>query len=132
MEQAIKGKYVDAGIPYYITTGLLNEGKSFRETHEIMWRISLLEKASSESEISENEIFDAKESMFKTVLRVARLTNGLAWHKDLSYYNGSILQWKYIQDNLGDSEKIMALFYGKSDPTIAEHERLAYEAKSVE
>lgn len=131
--QAISGKYQTAGITHYMIVGLMASGLDFRAVHEIMWRKELLlpdPKRHSDLE-GEARVQECKDNAFKDIFRIARLTNGLPWHKDLSYYNGAVMIWQYIEQNIGDYEKLQQLFMGKTDPTNQNHERLAYEAASM-
>lgn len=99
-QQAVEGKVVDSGVPYYIIAGLIQEDdKDFRGSYEFMWRLNVL-KNSSDGVISEKLIYDQQLDACKSVMRVTRGTDGgVAWTKDLAYYNGTMQMWRYFEEN---------------------------------
>ena len=100
IEMAIAGKYTQAGIPYYLTVGLAEvEGHDFRQAFEASWRLKVL--SSNKNDFSEESIDKARRLAYNRCFRIFRADDNLAWHKDLSYFNGSFKIWKYIEENLG-------------------------------
>ncbi len=131
MEQASKGAYEEAGVNYYLTVGLAYfDTKDFRDVHEVMWRINLLEKADESTEVVEKDIVHAKEAAYKNVMRIMRGTDTLPWFKDLAYYNGTARMWKYAEEAAGDPEKFTLLLIGKADITNDTHRRVLMETAS--
>ena len=52
-------------------------------------------------------------------------------NKDLAYYNGSEMVWKYIEDHIDDPELFDNLFLtGKLNITNPNHERISYEKRT--
>lgn len=132
-QQAIEGKFSDSGIPYYLVAGLLDvDGKDFRGAFEFMWRLNVLKKAKKEAAITEDMIDAQKQAAYKTVMRIARGSDGgVAWTKDLAYYNGSMNAWQYFEDKGVDELTLMgAVLLGKGDPTIANHRRVMLDSRS--
>lgn len=132
MEQAVKGKYVEAGIPYYTVAGLMYFDKNdFRQTHEVMWRLNYLKSSKDSEEASEDKITATKEAAYKTIMRMTRGTDTLPWFKDLAYYTGTAKMWKYCESASQDPEKLMFLLMGKGDITNDVHRRIVFETKSI-
>lgn len=130
MEQAVKGKYVDAGIPYYLTVGLMYyDQQDFRGAFEVMWRRKLLLDAKG-SDVDEEAVTAARTDAYKTVMRIARGADTLPWFKDLAYYNGTESQWKHMEDIMGDDLRFLFVLLGKGDSTNKEHVRIMYETRT--
>ena len=131
MEQALSGKFAERGVDHYITAGLAHfDNKDFREAFEIKWRLSLLGSVDDESEVSDEQIVKAKKTAFTQTLRSFRGTNDMPLFKDLSYYNGSVEVWKYLESVKGDDLLLSLLLAGKVN-TSAGHRRVILESKSV-
>lgn len=131
MEQALSGKFAERGVDHYITAGLAHfDNKDFREAFEIKWRLSLLGSVDDESEVSDEQIVKAKKTAFTQTLRSFRGTNDMPLFKDLSYYNGSVEVWKYLESVKGDDLLLSLLLAGKVN-TSADHRRVILESKSV-
>jgi domain of unknown function (DUF1704) len=131
LEMAISGEYVEAGIPYYLTTGLAEfEGKNFREAFEVNWRMILLTK--NKSDFSDEAIEKAKSVAYNRCFRIFRADDNLAWRKDLSYYNGANKIWKYIEENRDSETLFDDLFLGgRADLFNKEQQREIYEMKTT-
>lgn len=131
MEMAVDGKYEEAGVPHYITAGLVEfEGKNYRETFEAKWRLGVLE-SSKTGEISDEDISKAKNLAYTQTQRIFRGTDELPWYKDLSYYNGGQKIWRYIEENINDPWLFDNLLLGgKSNVLDENHERNLYELKT--
>ena len=132
MEQALMGKFKEAGIPAYITAGLAYcDGLDFRDTYEVKWHLSVLEAAKDGRVIGELDIAKAKKTAYGSVVRSFRGTDELPWFKDLAYYNGAIEMWKHLEKIKGDDIKFMFILMGKADPANINHERIMYETASI-
>ena len=131
MEQALSGKFAERGVDHYITAGLAHfDNKDFREAFEIKWRLSLLGSVDDGSEVSDGQIVKAKKTAFTQTLRSFRGTNDMPLFKDLSYYNGSVEVWRYLESVKGDDFLLSLLLAGKVN-TSADHRRVILESKSV-
>ena len=131
MEQALSGKFAERGVDHYITAGLAHfDNKDFREAFEIKWRLSLLGSVDDGSEVSDGQIVKAKKTAFTQTLRSFRGTNDMPLFKDLSYYNGSVEVWRYLESIKGDDFLLSLLLAGKVN-TSADHRRVILESRSV-
>lgn len=131
MEQALSGKFAERGVDHYITAGLAHyDEKDFRDAFEVKWRLSLLDSVKDEGEISDEKIENAKKTAFAQTLRSFRGTNDMPLFKDLSYYNGSVEVWRYLESIKGDDFLLSLLLAGKVN-TSADHRRVILESKSV-
>jgi hypothetical protein len=139
LEQIVTGERRVAGKPYYISLGLqLNldhpgeSKRDFHQTHEIMWRRSLLErKNGSSGETTETEVRKAKEDAYQTVIRTTRGNSLDA--RDISYFEGGRKANKWLNEiaKLPKEErqkKLRWVFSGKFDPTNEIHAKLFDEA----
>ena len=119
VEQALAGKYTDSGIDHYINIGLATfMGKNFREVYDIQHTINDLGGKPSKT-------------LINSVQRCFRGTGELVNNKDLAYYNGSEMVWKYIENHIDDPELFDNLFLtGKLDIANPEHERISYEKRT--
>lgn len=131
MEQAIDGKYVESGVPYYLVAGLMHfDNKDFRGAYDIIYRMKYLESVNAGKPADEKTLEGAQDAAYKAVFRLTRGTDELPWFKDLAYYNGTAKMWKQCEDSAGDYELFMLNFLGKGDPTIDDHRRILLETKS--
>ncbi len=131
MEQALSGKFAERGVDHYITAGLAHfDNKDFREAFEIKWRLSLLSSVDDGSGVGDEQIVKAKKSAFTQTLRSFRGANDLPLFKDLSYYNGSVEVWRYLESIKGDDFLLSLLLAGKVN-TSADHRRVILESKSM-
>ena len=131
MEQAFRGKFAERGVDHYITAGLAHfDNKDFREAFEIKWRLSLLSSVDDGSEISDEQIVKAKKTAFTQTLRSLRGTNDMPLFKDLSYYNGSVEVWRYLESIKGDDFLLALLLSGKVN-TSKKHRDVILESKST-
>lgn len=131
MEQALSGKFAERGVDHYITAGLAHfDNKDFREAFEIKWRLFLLGSVDDGSEVSDGQIVKAKKTAFTQTLRSFRGTNDMPLFKDLSYYNGSVEVWRYLESVKGDDFLLSLLLAGKVN-TSADHRRVILESKSA-
>lgn len=131
MEQAFRGRFAERGVDHYITAGLAHfDNKDFREAFEIKWRLSLLGSIDDGGEVSDEQMAKAKKAAFTQTLRSFRGTNDLPLFKDLSYYNGSVEVWKYLESIKGDDLLLSLLLAGKVN-TSADHRRVVLESRSV-
>lgn len=131
MEQVLSGKFAERGVDHYITAGLAHfDNKDFHEAFEIKWRLSLLGSVDDGSEVSDGQIVKAKKTAFTQTLRSFRGTNDMPLFKDLSYYNGSVEVWRYLESVKGDDFLLSLLLAGKLN-TSADHRRVILESKSA-
>lgn len=131
MEQALSGKFAERGVDHYITAGLAYyDEKDFRGAFEVKWRLLLLDSVRDGGEINDGQIEKAKKTAFTQTLRSFRGTNDLPLFKDLSYYNGSVEVWRYLESIKGDDFLLSLLLAGKVN-TLADHRRVILESKSV-
>lgn len=131
MEQALSGKFAERGVDHYITAGLAYfDNKDFRDAFEVKWRLSLLDSVEDGGEINDEQIEKAKKTAFTQTLRSFRGTNNMPLFKDLSYYNGSVEVWRYLESIKGDDFLLSLLLAGKVN-TSADNRRVILESKSV-
>ena len=131
MEQALNGKFREAGIDHYITAGLAYfDGKDFRDAYEIKWRLSALEKLRMGGEMTGDVRKKSQNAAYGNTMRSFRGTDDLPWFKDLSYYNGAVDIWRHFEKIRGDDIRFMFVLLGKNDPSSKIHERLIYETSS--
>ena len=122
VEQAVVGKYEESGIEHYINIGLATfRGKNFREVYEIQRAINELLGKESDNQL------------LRQVQRCFRGTGELPNNDDLSYYNGSTMVWRYIEEHIDDPELFDNLFLvGKMDATNPAHMAVSYKARMGE
>jgi len=131
MDQALSGKFTERGVDHYITAGLAHfDNKDFREAFEIKWRLSLLGSVDDDGGVSGEQIAKAKKAAFTQTLHSFRGANDLPLFKDLSYYNGSVEVWKYLESIKGDDLLLSLLLAGKVN-TSADRRRVILESRSV-
>lgn len=105
VEQAISGKYEDAGAEHYINIGLATfKGKNFREVYDIL---TLLEKLKHEDDVD----------TLNLVQRCFRGTGELPNNKDLAYYKGANKIWQYVEEHIDDPKLMDTLLL--SGKTVA-------------
>lgn len=131
MEQALSGKFAERGVDHYITAGLAYyDEKDFRGAFEVKWRLSLLDSVRDGGEINDEQIEKAKKTAFTQTLRSLRGTNDMPLFKDLSYYNGSVEVWRYLESIKGDDFLLALLLAGKVN-TSKKHRDVILESKST-
>ena len=123
IEQSLEGKFDDPSSmapSRYIMISLANlRHTDFRDTFEIMKRLEHLTGGMNEGTIYDN------------VQRVYRGTGVLTNNKDLAYYDGNIMAWKYIEKHIDDPDFFDRIFLsGKMDPQNPDQEYISYEMKS--
>ncbi|MDN5275026.1 MAG: hypothetical protein JWP06_927 [Candidatus Saccharibacteria bacterium] len=132
MEQALNGTFVEAGVGHYITAGLAyHDSKDFREIYEINWRLAALEGVNEDGDITSETIEEKQDNAYGATMRIMRGTDELPLFKDLSYYNGSIAMWRFLESIIGDDVKFMFVFMGRGDPSNIKHQRVQYETATV-
>ena len=134
-EQALEGQFKEAGVDHYITAGLAYfDGRDFCDTHEVKWRMKLLEDLQPGEVPTAGQIAQTKKSVISgpivTITRIYRGTDELPLFKNLNYYNGAIEVWKYLESICGDDLQLSLLFAGKVD-TSKENQRVVLESRSV-
>lgn len=132
MEYAVAGEEMqEAAVKRYIGIGLANlKGKNFREVLDIQSTIDFLAGATPDEtdDARAERMQKIQQKHFNDVQRCFRGTGELPNNKDLAYYNGSEMVWKYIEEHLDDPELFTNLFLaGKTVATDKDQERLVYE-----
>lgn len=134
-EQALEGEFKEAGVDHYITAGLAYfDNKDFRSAFEVKWRMKLLEDLESGTVPAGEQIVKARklaaDGPLIATTRVFRGTDELPLFKDLSYYNGSVQVWKYLEEICGDDLQLSLLLAGKIS-TSKEDQRVVLESRST-
>lgn len=131
VEQAISGAPQADGIGHYINIGLANfKGKNFREVFEINSMLEFLIGAKPNETTNERvrRMQKIQNQIFNPVQRCFRGTGELPNNKDLAYFNGENMVWRYIEENIDDPELFTNLFLaGKTIAADKNQERLIYE-----
>lgn len=131
VEQALTGKYREAGVGHYITAGLAYFNNfDFRQTFEMRWRLNAISAADDQGEISQATREKARSSAYGQTMRIMRGTDDLPWFKDLAYYNGGREVWQYLEKHRGDEFMLSLLLQGKRN-TSQEHQRVVLESRTV-
>ena len=131
MEQALEGKFREAGADHYISAGLaFYDDADFRQMFEVKWRMKALEGVKEGGDLTDETINKARDFAYKNVTRSLRGTDSLPWFKDLSYYNGSVEIWKYLESIIYDEFQLSLLMQGKVS-TSKEHQRVILESRSI-
>jgi hypothetical protein len=131
MEQALVGKFGEAGVDHYITAGASHfDHKDFRELFEMKWRLGVLGALAEGDELSDEAVNKAKNTAYSQTMRSLRGTDELPWFKDLSYYNGSVDMWRHLEEIRGDDLQFMFVLMGKADPSNRRHRQVLYETKT--
>lgn len=131
VEQALAGKYQDAGVDHYINIGLATfKGKNFREVFDIGTMLKFLAGAKPDETDADRaaRLEKLRLANFGPVQRCFRGTGELVNNKDLAYYNGSNQVWQYIEEHLDDPMLFDHLFLdGKTIATDSAQESIIYE-----
>lgn len=127
-EQALVGKYKEAGIGHSITTGLSYfDGMSSEQVFEVKWRLSLLTDITDGEEVTDDLIKRHRARAAKAYYRIFRGTDELPWFKDASYYlEGTKQVWQYMEKHRGDELRLTLLLMGKRNIS-EEHTRIMLE-----
>lgn len=109
-EQAVRGRFTHPGCRHYLSIGLACfERLDFRGVFERQLELF------GRDELDRSLAFDS-------VQRAFRGTGELLNSKDLVYFRGCELVWRYIGEHVGDADFLDSLFaLGKIDPTRREH-----------
>lgn len=127
MEQARKGKFVEAGHGLYLVASLAHlEGLDFRGVFEVMWRILYLVSPNE----SDAEINRFKDVAYNLCMRVFRGTDDLPWFKDLQYYTGARSVWKVLDGISGDTTQVSLMLMGKTNITDSDQRQVVLESSS--
>jgi hypothetical protein len=131
IEQARKGKFVEMGHASYLAASLAYfEGKDFRGTYEVMWRILALKSMGDALDLTDEVIVNAKDTAYALCMRTFRGTDDVPWFKDLQYYNGAIAVWKHLDAICGDMDRFQLMMMGKTSVDDPSQERAVLEASS--
>lgn len=129
MEQAWEGIFKEMGLKHYTTIGLVYfDSMNFRQAFEINWRINALTKIKSGSELTDEQMTEARNVAYVDTDRILRGTGELPLFKDLAYYNGSMNVWKFLESIRGDDFRFTLFMMGKMN-TGLDHLRTILEAK---
>lgn len=133
MEQALRGKFAERGVDHYIIAGLAHyDKKDFRGAFEVKWRLSLLNSIKDGDDISDKKIEKAKKTAFTQTLRSFRGTNDMPLFKDLSYYNGSVEVWKYLESikSEGDTYSWLQILLAGKAGVSEQHNRVVIDSRT--
>lgn len=136
VEQALAGEASVAGINHYLNAslslGLDGVPRDFREVYEIAWRRAIVAKIGQGDQIDETIINSAKLTAYNSVFRIRRGipadVKGVAFTKDLAYFNGTANIWHFLEKNIGDEGILERVLIGKHDPLRADHVELVKDA----
>jgi hypothetical protein len=130
VESTVVGGESRTGYQHYLTAFLLNQGYSFKEVFEVMWRYKVLDAYLDKpvEKIDSEYIDRQKSATFGFMFRSVRGTNELPWHITLNYFNGTHSILNYIEAHKEDPEMMTLLYLGKIDPTKSNHIRGALDA----
>lgn len=129
VEQARRGAFVEAGHALYLAASLAYiEGKDFRDTYEVMWRVLLL---SSENPNDQSSIESAQDQAYNTCMRIFRGTDSVPWLKDTQYYNEAPDVWAYLDSICGDIDAFTTMMMGKTQITDSTQRNAVLEASST-
>lgn len=134
-EQALEGEFKEAGVDHYITAGLAYfDGRGFVDAYEAKWRMKLLEELADGEVPTSEQVEKCKRQAIDgpgiATIRIFRGTDELPLFKDLSYYNGSVEVWKYLESICDDDLQLNLLLAGKIS-TSKEHQRIILESASL-
>lgn len=124
VEQAFAGKASVAGVNHYLNAGfslgLDGQPKDFREVYEIAWRRSIVAEIGQGKTLDEAMINSAKKAAYNSVFRVRRGfpadVRGVAFTKDLAYFNGTANIWQLMEQSIADPSLFERILIGKHDP----------------
>lgn len=134
-EQALEGEFKEAGVDHYITSGLAYfDDKDFRGAFEVKWRMKLLEDLDPGEVPTADQIANARkiaaDGPLLATTRVFRGADDLPLFKDLSYYNGSVDVWKYLEEIRGDDLRLSLLLAGKISVS-QDDQRVVLESRTI-
>ncbi|MET0979932.1 MAG: tyrosine/phenylalanine carboxypeptidase domain-containing protein [Candidatus Saccharimonadales bacterium] len=127
LEQIISGEKRIGGVAYYLSLGLqlgmdqeIAEKRSFKDTYEIMWRRSLLNKQNMTSD----DIIAAKQTALQQTMRTTR--GGSLDARDISYAEGARKAHQWLNDvatqEPTERQRLLKwVLSGKFDPTNQAH-----------
>ena len=136
VEQALAGKAEIAGIGHYLNAGLSlgldGTPRDFREVFEVDWRGIIVDKIAKGESVDESMVNQAKKTAYNRVMRVRRGmpadVKGVAFTKDLAYFNGTANIWRFMEMNADQPEVLARTLIGKHDPMRPDHVKLVEEA----
>lgn len=132
MQQARNGEYKEAGHALYLTASIAHiEGKDFRDTFEVMWRIAALSGLKSGAEMTDEVVEKARDSAYRQCMRIFRGTDDIPWLKDIQYYTGAQSVWRYLDANCGDEQALRLMLMGKTNVNNPDHLRTLLESKTA-
>lgn len=136
VEQALAGEASVAGVNHYLNAGLSlgldGEPRDFREVYEIAWRRAVVAKINNGDKIDEKVIESAKKTAYNSVFRIRRGfpadVRGVAFTKDLAYFNGTANIWQLMEQSIADPSLFERILIGKHDPLRADQALLVESA----
>ncbi|MDB5163654.1 MAG: hypothetical protein JWS12_271 [Candidatus Saccharibacteria bacterium] len=132
VEQMLDSKALVKGEQHYMNIGLSlgldGHPRDFREVFEIEWRRKVLEKVEGNSNLDIQVVMKAYRIAYSNVVRVRRGTpadvSGIAFTKDLAYYNGNGAIWKFLEQKLLTKDEFKKILTGKHNFLRADHRDL--------
>lgn len=129
VEQALDGEFEQAGIDHYLTAGMVYYDRMDFETvfatHE-RWLFLKDIELNDTPEMREKKRKKAIDEAFRLTTRCLRGTEEVPLFSNLTYYNGQVRVWRYIEENINQPEKLEKMLFrsGKTDPTNPLHQRM--------
>lgn len=127
VEQSLSGAYEPAGFGHYIIITLMERvaHSDFRWAYEVYLALEYLSHCQEgESKATrEKRLNETQDLAFSRVQRDTRGTSVLPNPKELVYYQGSYLAWKFIEQGIDNPKQLMHDIFesAKTDPTNPEH-----------
>ena len=96
------------------------------------WRLSLLNSIKDGDDISDEKIEKAKKTAFAQTPRSFRGTHDMPLFKDLSYYNGSVEVWKYLESIKpeGDTYSWLQILLAGKAGVSEQHSRVVIDSRT--
>lgn len=131
-EQALEGKYTEAGLPAYLTIGAMYfDAMSFDDVVNLKWKLALLGAIKPGEDVQESAIAAKRSAAYDGVMRVVRGTDELPWFKDLGYNHGSAKYWQKMEEICGDEFQFALMMIGRTDYSSRQHRNVVLETRTV-
>lgn len=138
VEQALNNEAEVTGEQHYqnisLSLGLDGKPREFREVYEIEWRRRVVDLLAQGKPVDNEAITKQQSIGYNNVTRIRRglptEIAGIAFTKDLAYYNGNVAMWQYLEKELLPVEEFKKLLIGKFDPTRVDHRQIQVAALS--
>jgi len=134
VEQALSGKYVEAGVDHYLAIGMANlYHYDFRKVYEVMLALKMLTslKPNESTDDRARRYQKEQKAVFNCVRRCFRGLGKLPFNKDLIYFNGASTVWQFIEKHINQPEWLFEVLFlsGKSNVLLPEHQAVIYECQ---